>query len=70
MKALVFHLMRWRARLWDAAGRCICCGVGGSYIPDNVCFTCYYRWTFDGWRPWWLNYAAQPKGSLPTGETK
>lgn len=51
---------RWRAR----RGVCVCCGVfepGTHGTAAAVCFACYWRWTFDGWRPWWLKLEGGPR---------
>ena len=53
MSRWIVAIMRLRARWRDARGACICCGVYGA--QRGVCFDCYYKWTFDGWRPWWLS---------------
>lgn len=68
VRRLLFALFRLRAHIRDRAGRCICCGVGGSYIPDSVCWNCYWRWTFEDWRPWWLRLDAAGERGGREGE--
>ena len=55
---VIARLFRLRAHWRNMNGACVCCGIPSwsEPMPERVCFNCYWRWTFDGWRPWWLRY--------------
>lgn len=63
MRKWIVRVMRMQAHWRARRCACVCCGVyePGAYgTAQAVCFSCYWKWTFEGWRPWWLKLEAKP----------